>query len=246
MRKLIILFTVLAGGLLPGCDKQEYLYQDISSRIWLGQKIAEGNITYTRDSVVTSFMLKPAAAQFDTLYVVANVTGKTAATDRPFTLEVVKDSTNVAPGDYTVGATIMPANSFIAQIPVIVKKNVPGLNLKKERAKLVFRFVPNEHFLQGEPTRIMFRIVWYDFLAQPASWFILQPMVGNFSQAKYRFIIDVLGVTEFTKYQNNFNIQLAVQATLRSALKAYNENPANAGRPEGWPYLDDNGTPLTF
>jgi hypothetical protein len=71
-------------------------------------------------------------------------------------------------------------------------------------------------------------------------------VVGNFSQAKYRFIIDVLGVTEFTRYQGNINILLAVQATLKSALKEYNENPANAGRPEGWPYLDDNGTPLTF
>jgi hypothetical protein len=246
MRKLIILFALLAGCTLPGCEKKEYLYQDVSSRIWLGRREAVGTITVLSDSSVSSFVLKPITALLDTLYITANLTGKPAPTDRPFVLEVIKDSSNVNPADYTVGPTVLPANAFSAQVAIIVKKNVQGLNLLKERAKLVFRFVPNEHFLNGEPNRDMFRVIWYNFLAQPASWFIIQPMVGAFSQAKYRFIIDVLGVTEFTRYQGNTNVLLGIQSILRKALKDYNENPANAGRPEGWPYLDDNGQPLVI
>lgn len=198
------------------------------------------------DSAESTFMLKPATAESDTLYVVANITGKTASTDRSFKLEVVQDSSNVSAADYTLGATIMPANAYSVRIPVIVKKNVPGLDLKKQRAKLFFRFVPNENFLTGQPTRNMFRVFWFDFLARPASWSAIQSVAGNFSQAKYRFIIDELGVTEFNRYQSNINLQLALQATLRKALKDYNDNPANAGRPEGWPYLNDDGNPLTF
>ncbi|MGN6420684.1 MAG: DUF4843 domain-containing protein [Pseudobacter sp.] len=246
MRILIIICTALTAYLLPGCKKREFLYQDISSRIWLGARLNTNNPNAYSDSAITTFMLKPAAAETDTLYLVANLTGKPAATDMPFVLEVVKDSTNVAPADYTMGATIMPANSYEARIPVIVKKNVPGLDLKKQRAKLVFRFVPNEHFLNGQPGRDMFRITWFDFLAKPGSWAAVESAIGPFSQARYRFIIDVLGVTEFTRYQGNFNLLLAVQAALRKALKDYNDDPANAGRPEGWPYLNDDGTPLTF
>lgn len=246
MKLFIITCTILTAYLLPGCKKQEYLYQDVSSRIWLGARTNPNNANAYTDSAISTFMLKPASAETDTLYVVANLTGKPATTDMPFLLEVVQDSTNVAATDYTLGATIMPANSFEARIPVIVKKNVPGLDLKKQRAKLVLRFVPNEHFLNAQPGRDLFRITWFDFLARPASWSAIESMVGPFTQAKYRFIIDVLGVTEFTRYQGNFNLLLAVQAALRKALKDYNEDPANAGRAEGWPYLNDDGTPLTF
>ncbi|MBO9561133.1 MAG: DUF4843 domain-containing protein [Niastella sp.] len=246
MRFTIIICAVLVAYLTPGCKKQEYLYRDISSRIWLGLRTSSTNPNPFTDSAVTTFMLKPATAESDTLYIAANLTGKPAAIDLPFVLEVVKDSSNVSPADYTLGATIMPANSFVAMIPVIVKKNVPGLNLKKERAKLVFRFVPNEYFLNEQPNRNMFRLAWFDFLARPNSWSYIELFVGPFSQARYRFIIDVLGETQFDRYRGNLNLQLAVQASLRKALKDYNEDPANAGRPEGWPYLNDDGTPLTF
>jgi len=246
MRKMIILFALLSGWALPGCEKKEYLYQDISARIWLGRRDTVGPAWYISDSSVSSFVLKPITAEYDTLYVTANLTGTAVDKDRPFVLEVVKDSTNVTAGDYTVGAAVLPANAFSVRVPVIVKKKAQGLNLIKERAKLVLRFVPNENFLNGEPNRDMFRIVWYNFLSQPASWSAIQPVVGTFSQAKYRFIIDVLGVSEFSRYAGNFNVLLGIQSILRKALKEYNENPANAGRPEGWPYLDDNGTPLVF
>ena len=246
MRIAIIIIVIVVSQVVPGCKKQEYLYQDISSRIWLGARTSATNAGAFSDSAISTFMLKPATAETDTLYVSANLTGKPAARDLPFVLEVVKDSTNVSPNDYTMGATIMPANSFEARIPVIVKKNVPGLDLKTQRAKLVLRFVPNEYFLNGQPGLDTFRVVWFNFLARPNSWSVIESMVGPFSQAKYRFIMDVLGVTEFTRYQGNFNLLLAVQATLRKSLKDYNEDPANAGRPEGWPYLDDDGTPLTF
>lgn len=246
MRSLIIASALLVLYLLPGCKKQEYLYQDISSRIWLGNTVTTSSLFGIGDSAVTTFMLKPAAAETDTLYVIANLTGKPAVTDLPFRLEVVADSTNVSPSDYTMGATIMPANSFQARIPVVVKKAVPGLDLKKERAKLVFRFVPNEHFLQGDTAQKLFRITWFDFLAKPVTWVYIESLIGTFSQAKYRFIIDTLGMTDFTALAGNINLLLAVQSALKKALKDYNENPDNAGRAEGWPYLDDDGTPLTF
>lgn len=247
MRKILYLLYILAtAAAFTACKKEDYLYRDVSSRIWLGRRDTVGPAIYISDSSIGSFKLLPATAQTDTLYVTANVTGITAATDRPFTLKVLDGQTNVTTADYTIGQPVVPANSFMAQVPVIVKKNVPGLDLTKERAILTLLFVPNEHFLYATPGTDTFRIVWVNYLSKPNSWTAVQGALGNFSQAKYKFILDFYGPVDFERYRGNTNLSLGLQSALKKALRDYNNNPANQGRPEGWPYLDDNGTPLTF
>jgi len=254
MRTFIISFAVLAGCILTGCEKKEYLYRDSTARIWLGVRESV-NIGPVVDSAISSFALKPATVLYDTVYIGANITGNAAPVDRPFKLEVVSDSTNVLSSDYTIGAAVMPANAFTVRIPVIVKKNVQGLNLAKQKAQVMVRFVPDENFQQGTPgvwnfvgdnSFNRFRIIWFNFLPQPPTWVAIITVAGAFTQAKYKFIIDQLGISEFSRFQGNFVALNSFQAALRKALSDYNSNPANAGRPEGWPYLDDNGTPLTF
>lgn len=246
IRRLIYINILLIAACLTACKNDAYLYRDVSSRIWLGWKDTIGSSIYTKDSVVSSFMLLPATAEKDTLYITANVTGITAAADRPFSLEVVQEKTNVSVADYQLGTTLIPANAFSARIPVIVNRNVTGLDLSKQRAELVLHFVPNDNFLYAEPGLDTFRVVWYNFLPRPDSWTAVQSVLGNFSQAKYKFILDFYGDIDFERYRGNTNLQLGLQSALRKALRDYNANPANEGRPEGWPYLDDNGAPLTF
>lgn len=245
--KKIIWINILAVLVLSACKNDEYLYRDISSRIWLGVRDTVGNVSFRRDSTESSLMLMPASVEKDTLYVTANVTGATAPVDRKFRLEVVPEKTNVTPADYILGEAIIPANSFRGDVPVIVSKNIPGLDLKKEKARLVFRFVPNEHFLYAPPGLDTFKLAWFNFIPQPASWSGVQSYLGVFTQAKYKFILDYFGgQVNLERYRGNTNLLLGLQSALRKALRDYNENPANQGRPEGWPYLNDDGTPLTF
>lgn len=245
-KKYLFLWITVTIVTLAGCKKQEFLYQDITSRIWLGRIDADGGQTVFKDSSVSSFLLKPATAQKDTLYITANVTGVTAGADRPFSLQVVPQFTNVTPADYTILPAIMPANSFTAQVPVVVNKNVTGLNLARERAVLTVHFVANANFGYAAQGRDTFRVIWYNFLPRPDGWSAVQSFIGNFSQAKYKFILDFFGPLDFERYRGNTNLGLGLQSALKKTLRDYNANPANQGRPEGWPYLNDDGTPLSF
>lgn len=248
------MYAMVMGLLLSACQKDGYLYRDVSSRIWLGTGLTRDASTglYTAvDSSESSFGFYPVSREKDTLYIYANVTGETKSVPRTFEMEVIPAQTNVATSDYVIGPLVIPANSFTGKIPVIVNKNVPGLNLKKQKARLSLLFKPNEHFLNAGGGLDTFRIVWSNFLTKPAAWSNIesyngQIFVGPFSQAKYKFILDYFGKVNFDSFYQNYQLLTGLQAALRKLLRDYNLDPANQGRPEGWPYLNDNGTPLTF
>ncbi|WEK33809.1 MAG: DUF4843 domain-containing protein [Candidatus Pseudobacter hemicellulosilyticus] len=246
MKQQYLFYILAVVLLLAGCENDEYLYRDVSARIWLGRRDTIGSLIATRDSSVVSFLALPSGQTKDTLYVTANVTGQRAPVDRPFVLKVVPELTNVSTGDYELGQPVIPANSFIAQVPVIVHKQVPGLDLSKEWAKLVLRFVPNENFQYATAGTDTFRIIWSDFLTQPDGWTAVQSFLGVYSQSKYKFILEFYGPVDFERYRGNTNLGLGLQSALKKLLRDYNADPANAGRAEGWPWLNDDGTPLTF
>ncbi|MDR1414524.1 MAG: hypothetical protein LBI96_01830, partial [Odoribacteraceae bacterium] len=89
MKKTI--YALLAALAFVGCENEEYLYRDISARLWLGERYTSGNMTYTRDSTTLSFMMLDADIMEDTLYITANVTGDRAPVPRPFTLVIIED-----------------------------------------------------------------------------------------------------------------------------------------------------------
>jgi hypothetical protein len=241
MNMKTLFYALLAGLLLVGCENEEYLYRDVSSRIWLGETYTSGPLIITRDSTTLSFMMFDPATEEDTLYVTANVTGDKADYPRPFILEIVEDETNVPASAYVMGETVIPPGAFSVRVPVLVKRTVPGMNLKTTMARLSLHFVPNEHFLNAVPDTDTFKVLWSDYLTQPDSWtYYITSNLGAFSQARYKFIIDNAGETDFSRYQSNLPMIQALQSYLRKTLAAYNaEHPTE-------PYLDDDETPLTF
>jgi hypothetical protein len=239
MKKTIIMLIALLG-LLAGCENKENLYSDIP-RVWVGEGTGQARV----DSVVHSFKIIDATQQSDTLYIPLHVIGNSAAVDRPVAVEVVAEEGNVPSSTYAIGTASIPANTFHGQLPVIIQRTVPGLDLTYESARLVLRLVANEHFELGVPGTSTFSVIWCDFLTRPETWSLINS-VGPFSQARYKFIIDTTGEMEFSAYQNGMFRVRSLLHQLRQALAEYNADPSNTGRPEGWPYLDDDGTPLTF
>lgn len=240
MKNILYATVVAAIVCLAGCENDPYLYRDSSSRLYLGQTTSYGIV----DSIVGTFRSVDNAATTMDLEIPVSVTGVTASYDRTFLLEVVPgDGTNVSPSDYVLNPMVVPANVFKFNYKVTVKRQVTGMDITKSPtyARLKLRLVGNENFqLGGYPDSVSFKVVWCDFLTQPATWSNISGYVGAFSQAKYKFIIDVTGETEFSKYRNNYVRLLALQATLKKALMDYNEAHPGA------PYLNDNGQPLTI
>jgi hypothetical protein len=235
---VIILIALL--GLFAGCENKENFYSDVP-RVWVG----EGTVQTRVDSVARSFKMIDATLQADTLYIPLHVMGNSAPADRPVTVEVVTETSNVSSPAYAIGEASIPANAFHGQFPVIIRREAPGLDLTSENARLTLRLVANEHFELGIPGTSTFTVVWCDFLMQPETWSLIA-IVGPFSQARYKFIIDTTGETEFSAYDRGAYKARSLLYRLREALADYNADPSNAGRPEGWPYLDDDGMPLVF
>ena len=101
----------------------------------------------------------------------------------------------------------------------------------------------------GANEKQQYKLLWCNYLIQPAWWNLFSYYGGPFSQARYQFILDYYGdvnlyemgvAKEGASYPDNYNILFAFVAELIDLLNEYNEQHP------GEPYLNDNGQPLAF
>lgn len=246
MKKLIYMLIPAMALMLASCENEEKMFDDLPS-LWLAGDEAQGAVA---DSVLYSFRLYDFETQAHTLNLVVTLTGHTAGHDREFELEVVADKTNVAASDYTIGTTVLPKGEYRVVVPVGIRRTASTVDLEKEAAKLTLRVVANDNFEVGRQERKEYSLVWCDFLIQPETWSNISWVIGAYSQERYKFIIDFTGYTEFSEFASDYTKLSWLQARLVKALDAYNSDPANEGRPEGWPYMetlaDGSRVPLQF
>src|SRR5690606_3148548 len=149
------------------------------------------------------------------LYVTANLMGTTTDYARSIELRSIPEKSNVQSSGYKILPGVLPANASIAMIPVVVNKEIEGLDLKLAKANLTLEFVPNESFMMGMPELNEFRLISSNFLPQPLLWNSLITYLGPFSQARYKFILTYFGTLDFGQYSGNINLSLGLQSTLR-------------------------------
>lgn len=242
MKKIFYLIMALMAMGITSCENDPYLYSD-PDKIYLSGDKEQGA---TDDSTFFSFKLYNDDVTEYTLNVKANLLGKVTGVDRKVNIIVVDSLTTAPASSYEVGEGILKAGQTVATIPVKVKRVIDSFNMSKQYVKLTLRVVANENFEEGINKRLNFSLVWCDYLLEPATWGIISYYIGKFSQARFKFIIDYTGYTSFEDFENDYSRQLSFQAQLKKLLEEYNSNPANADNPAGWPYEDDDGTPLSF
>ena len=239
--EMCLLLLPLSALLMMSCENEEYLYKATTDSIWLS---GDPDQEAKEDSVLYSFKIYNSDVKEHVMNLIVNLTGEAADHDRPFKLEVVNEETNVAPGDYEIGSTVLPAGKYKVTVPIKVKRTASGFDLSKKAAKLTLRVADSDNIGIGRVERSKYSILWCDYLIRPASWSAIEYYIGPFSQARFKFIIDFTGYTDFTEFENDYNRIIGFQGLLLKLLNQYNSDPANAGREEGWPYLNDNGEPL--
>lgn len=240
MTMLFVCSLPLASCLITSCENDPYMYQGTDA-VWLS---GDAQQSATTDSVLFSFKANGDITEA-TMNLIVTLAGNTSDKDRAFKLEVVGDETNVSAADYEIGNTILPAGKRSVTIPVKIKRNISDVDLTKRMAKLTLKVVPTDELIAGITERNKYAIVWCDYLIKPDWWDrTIEYYIGAFTQARYKFILDFSGMTSFVF--DDYAAIFGFQAKLINLLNEYNSNPANANRPEGWPYLDDNGQPLRF
>lgn len=234
------LFIIVLACMLFACKKEEVPFYLEKDGIAFYTSTTEG-----ADSTSYSFAFNITPKNSDTVYFNMRVVGRKADHDR--TVKVVAGpGTTARPGiDFLLPEAKVPAGQSEIKYPIVLL-STPEMTTKT--FDIVADVAENSDFILGaigelpvfnNTTTINTRRVKVSVtnrLIQPAYWPGIERYFGAFSQAKLRFMISILGITDFSTItvdqQYNFPVKL------RQALADY--EAVNA------PLMDENGVRVTF
>lgn len=234
MRYFIILCI---AALACSCQKDELM--DYSG----GDGIAFYLGEYEIDSVSYSFAFSPAPAAKDTIYLKMRVVG--GAKDYPRTIAVKAGAGTTARQnvDFILPQHTLPAGALTVDYPVIV---INSPEMADSEFRLVAEVAESKDFTPGAVgqeiggsynlpkmlVKITGRIV------EPTYWPDVESAFGTFSAVKFRFMIQVTGLTDFSYEALGTSGIYNLPVRLRNALL---EHEAANG-----PLIDENGNRVTF
>jgi hypothetical protein len=242
-----LLYTALLPVLLvmSACNKDISKYAD-EPRVYFYERIT-GTFSTKAEVKSFSFVLLPATVTQDTILVAAKIMGLTTKAERSFRAVADTGSAATVDTDYKILDGVIPADSLLGYLPVVVYRKP---ELKTITKKLNLKIVDGGDFKTGAVSEIRIQLLWNDNLIKPANWDTRPGLVtyfGVYSTVKYRFIIDVLGMSEFPIATSNVYVpgqlshpnMLDKKAILKDALTLYNSTHT--------PVLtDENGLVVTF
>jgi hypothetical protein len=238
MKRLYILGIVFLQLAFFACKKNE-------THTWIGEDYGriEGpkEWTLSTDSIRFSFAQYQSTVENYEFLAKVYITGKVADVDRKVGISVDGKTTTAATNQYDIPAVVViPKNEHFAILPIKIKRTA-DLIQKAVRLKIVLN--DQEEIKPGTTDWNNLNIIWSDILMKPINWENLTEFFKDYSDTKYRFIIDVLKIGDFTYGKsngmtwgemNNYRLQVI------QALQEY-----NAAHP-GNPLTDENNQLVTF
>lgn len=197
------------------------------------------------DSLNYSFANQIEDLERDTVLIDMRVMGDLPDQQRVIQLEAMEGTTAVEGKDYVLPAFTIAAKQHDIKYPVIL---INTQELKINTLKLMLRVAKNKDFPEG--TGIIksgfkydkFRLNFNNRLIKPSYWLYIQNYFGDYSDVKYRFMIDVLGIADFTPDQLggliNYSDFINYGGTMRKELEAYEA--------KNGPMLDETGKEISF
>ena len=231
IKSIILAFAAI--GMFTACENDKFYYQD-EPRVRI-----EGPYEWAigTDSLNFSFATYPNSVQQQEMQMTLYVMGEAASTDRTAKLEVDATKTTASASQYILPETItIPAGKL--EVPFIVTL-MRSEGLTSQTVSLFFKVVESSDFKVGVIEQNHFSMKWNDILGKPKNWDTeLKEFFGEYSLAKYRFIIDNIGFGEFGNGMTWSELK-NYQIMMKTALDEYNASPAG-------PLKDENGQLVEF
>ena len=249
--------SIFAAVLLlaASCSKEEVPSFDTSHcslNIWVGTQVA----VYETTTYNYSYAYEEGSVTF-----YAQISGMPANYDRTFRLEAFGEDYDDVISTIRTEDYVIPAGEIGGTYKVYFNsQNLSDPNLFSDKdGKISFRMVSNDTFSIGTENRQEFTVVLKNYLAKPDNWdtanypqVALSRYFGTYSRVKYQFMIETLGLIDFTisyaaptsEYDEETNTVSATYATflqqsMQRALNEYNDT-------HDTPLTDEFGTPVTF
>lgn len=237
MKKHIQYLLIVCLYLVVGtsCENEGFKYRD-EARIRM-----EGPSEWTldTDSLEFSFVSYPDSVTEMVMNVNLYVMGYTTDYDRTATVTAVADKTTATTDLYEFPTTVtIPAGQNYGVCAVTLKR---APILEETTVRLYLKIVPSADFASGVIEQDHLLLKWNDILSRPNNWDDLEEFFGTYSDAKYRFILNNSGVTEFDTDEMSWAEMNNYKLVLTNALNEYNTANPND------PILDENtGLPISF
>jgi hypothetical protein len=252
MKKILNYAAALACLLLiVSCEENERMPYSSEPRVYFFEQILlPGGLYEDVFEKTYTFADKSSDVTEDTVYIKTRIMGYAADHDRNFKAVVVSDSSAVAEYEgvtyYKVLDGYVKAGEVEGYLPLLVYRTSL---IKDSTLQITLHIVDADGYdlEAGVRENLNFNVSWGDKLVKPANWDTdLAYFFGTYSDTKYQFVIDVLGISTFTIYarynptgQYTTAAMYDFAARLKDALKIYNA----ANDPD---LTDENGQLVTF
>lgn len=240
--KRILLYSLL---FLCSCTKNEYI--TYSEKNGLTFTTNSDSDLFTADSIVYSFVTQAVRGDVDTIWLPISLTGKPNESPLPFVIQVDPSSTASEGVHFKTTEAIFPSSETTLNYPIVLLR-AEDLQEQARSIKLVLK--ENEYFTigalsnssstygGGQFSSVTIHVT--DQVIKPSWWgFVESFYYGVYSQTKYRFMIEICGITDFSQGTLNFPQIINYRAMIHGALTDYEKE-------HGTPLKDENGEIVTI
>lgn len=255
--KTFVKYSVCALCLMfvASCQQEELFKYDSSRtglNIWVGT--STGSV-YEETTYNYSYALEEGSVTF-----YARIYGVPSDEDRTFTLEPFGDSIEQIIPTIRVEEYVIPAGAISGEYKVYFNsKNLPSADLFKTTDGCVsFRMKQNDTFDLGVENMQSFTVVLRNRIAKPSNWesanypqVALSKYFGPYSDTKYRFMIEYLGLIDFKISYSASTALDEANNTVSTAYAVYlqqlmQEKLAEYNAAHDTPLTDENGNVISF
>lgn len=196
-----------------------------------------------------SFAFQSTVKTRDTMYIPLRITGNMTDQPRNVLLKTAEGTTATAGVDFELKEVAIPPGVSLFNYPLIL---INSVGMASNVYKIVLEPAETKDFTLGtlgqtpanstnlgtEENFRYLKIEVSNMYSRPAYWDVLEGDFGEFSAEKYKFMVKVLGITDFSYDAIGLDGYLNYPVTLRNALNTY--ETANG------PLLDENGKKISF
>ena len=183
---------ILPLVLTMACSQHDVMDYALDGRIYFNDTKQVNGTTVIQTERNYSFALQNSALMQDTLYIPVQLMGNVCQRDRTFSATAIADSTTaVSPLHYDILPGVLKAGEYTASLPVVVKRTA---DTQDHYVSLKLQLVSTADLAVGNADALTYKLNWGDMLMKPANW---PYYFGRYSTNKYRFAIDVLGLTDW-------------------------------------------------
>ncbi len=193
MKKLFKHISILSLliSAFSACEQEDVMDYRLDGKVYFYERSVSNTVETRITEKNFSFALQNSSLMVDTFQIKVKLMGNLADYDRTFVARV--DSGSAVDGThYRLLNGVMKANEYISYLPVVLFRTEDT----QEEAVAIKLVLTDEGDLgRGNAEDLEFTITWGDILLKPDHW--PDYFFGDYSINKYRFAIDVLGLTDW-------------------------------------------------